>query len=459
MERKIFFTIIFASWLLSLTATVTAQTEEELSSMPKGPLLLTSVTPEQFNADYWVSRLPNPEKILKTPEELELLNENTRAMVRDQIDIFKMPMKRDGRSVRELLELQYNMIKRRILFAVDDSYIPKSLFEQEIKPVTQWEKVPDQIQIRWGAAVRPASVRALPTDVKMLEEKGDIEFDQLQFTLIKLWTPVAVLHESSDGGWYFIQAPYTRGWVKSEDIALFPTRDELKKYVRSKSFLVVTGESNPIYPTSDLKNPIQMPSMGTILPLAAQTGAIHVLWLPKRGASGEVILGKGYVSRNSDVSKGYLPFTQRNVIRQAFKMLGARYGWGGTYNGRDCSGFTQDVFLTLGVDMPRGSKEQGFTGTQLGWFNYKEDAEAKTEALRSAVPGITILRLPKHQMLYLGEINRQFYVIHSTWAERYSMTSDAKNRINQVVVSDLTLNGQSYLGSLFDRIIEISDVD
>ena len=109
--------------------------------------------------------------------------------------------------------------------------------------------------------------------------------------------------------------------------------------------------------------------------------------------------------------------------------------------------------------MPRGSKEQGFTGTQLGWFNYKEDSEAKSEVLRPAVPGITILRMPKHLMLYLGQVNGQHYVIHSTWAERYSMTSDAKNRINQIVVSDLSLNGRSYLGSLFDRIISMNEID
>ena len=457
MKRKIFFKMIVVLWLFSLTAG--AQTQEELPPLPQGPFLLSSTTPEQLHPDYWINRLPDADKILKTPEELEVLNENTRAMVRDQIDIFRMSAKRSGREIRELLELQYNMIKGRILFGVDDSYIPKSLFEQEIKPVMQWEKVPDQIKIRWGAAVRPASVRALPTDVKMLEEKGDIEFDQLQFTLIKLWTPIAVFHESSDGQWYFIQAPYTRGWVRSKDIALFSTRDELRKYVKSNSFLTVTGESITVYPSPDSQNSIFTPSMGTILPLAGQTSETYVVQLPKRSAEGKVVLGKGYVSRKADVSEGYLPFTQRNIIRQAFKMLGARYGWGGTYNGRDCSGFTQDVFLTVGVDMPRGSKEQGFTGTQLGWFNYKEDAEAKSEVLRSAVPGITILRMPKHLMLYLGQINSQHYVIHSTWAERYSMTSDAKNRINQVVVSDLTLNGKSYLGSLFDRIISMNEIN
>ena len=431
---------------------------EDLPPLPKGPLLLTNVTPDQLNPDYWINRLTEPDQILKTPEELEVLNEDTRAIVRDQIDIFKIPLAKRGESVRELLELQYNTIKNRILFGADDVLIPKDLFEQMIKPVMQWETVPDQIQIRWGAAVKPASVRALPTDVKMLEQKGDIEFDQLQFTLIKSWTPVAVLHVSADGRWFFIQGAYTRGWVKSEDIALFPSRNELKKYAKPDSFLVVTGESNPIYSDPQLQDPIQTPSMGTLLPLAEETREAYIVWLPHRTVEGSVVLEKGFVDRNSEVSKGYLPFTQRNIIRQAFKLLASRYGWGGTYNGRDCSAFTQDIFLTVGVDMPRGSKEQSFVGTQLGWFDYKGETEAKLAALQSAVPGITILRMPHHMMLYLGQENGQFYAIHCTWAERYSMTSDAKNRINQVVVSDLTLNGRSHLGSLFDRIISINEI-
>ena len=78
---------------------------------------------------------------------------------------------------------------------------------------------------------------------------------------------------------------------------------------------------------------------------------------------------------------------------------------------------------------------------------------------QGATPEVTLLRMPMHQMIYLGQIDGRFYVIHSTWAERVSMTSDEKNRINQVVLSDLSLNGKSYLGSLFDRIIMISEIE
>lgn len=388
-----------------------------------------------------------------------MLNEDIHREISQQVDLFRLETRRAGKPIRDQLQLEYRTVKGRILYGVDGQRIPQSIFEQEIKPLVQWRKVPASIPMRWGVAARPASVRALPSDVKMLEAVGDIEFDQLQFTLIKLWTPVGIFHESSDGNWYYVQAPYARGWVKARDIALFPTRDQLKKFVKADSFLVVTGESIPVFRDPALQTVSQNPSMGTFLPLAGKTENAYLLWMPIRQSNGPVLLRHAYVDFQSDVSVGFLPFTQRNVIRQSFKLLGARYGWGGTYNGRDCSGFTHDIFLTMGLDMPRGSKEQGFVGTQLNHFRYKEDTEAKLAFLKAAVPGITLMRMPKHQMLYLGQENGQFYAIHSTWAERISMTSDEKNRINQVVVSDLSLNGNSYLGSLFDRIISMNEID
>ncbi len=445
--------------VLILSAPAALHADDDWPPLPKGPLLLTSVKPEQLKADYWIAKLSGPDRVLKTPEQLKVLNDETYAMVKDQMDIFKLPLKRKGQVIREVIEQEYETVSGRKLFGVDDAYILKDFFENEIKPIEQRDQIPAQIQMKWGAAVRAASVRALPTEVKMLEKKADVEFDQLQFTQIKTWTPVGIFHTSSDGKWFYLQAPYARGWVKAEDIAVFPSRDELKKVLHRKSFIVVTGESVPVYPDENFENEIQAPSMGAILPLAGKTEKSYVVWLPFRKEDGSAVLRKKYIRLTDDVSTDFPAFTQKNIITQAFKLLSARYGWGGMYNGRDCSGFTQDVFLSLGVAMPRSSKGQSFIGAQLGYYEYKGDAEAKKEMLNRAVPGITILRMPHHMMIYLGQENGQYYVIHCTWAERYSMTSDDKNRINQVVVSDLNLNGRSYLGPLFDRIISANEID
>jgi len=199
--------------------------------------------------------------------------------------------------------------------------------------------------------------------------------------------------------------------------------------------------------------------MGTLLPIAGKDELSFVIDMPIRGADGDAILRQYYVSRTSDVHEGFPAFSQRNIIRQAFKLLGARYGWCGMYNGRDCSGFTHDVFLSLGVDLPRDSDQQALVGTQLGHFEPHEGADQKTGALRVGTPAITLLKMPLHMMLYLGEVDGRHFVIHSTWAERISMTSDEKRRINQVIVSDLSLNANSYLGSLFDRTISINELN
>ena len=445
--------------LVSLTSSARA---EDLPPMPQGPLILTTVKQEMLSPDYWISRIPDADVLLKTPEQMAEFNDDIHAMIRDCVDMFKIGSTKSGQSVRDQIELEYKAIRGRGLYDSRNLVWPKTYFDENIKPVIQTAKVPAKIQIRWGVATRATSVRALPTTVKMFEKKDDPEFDMLQFTLIKLWTPVGILHESSDGKWVYLQAPYTRGWVRKKDIAMFANRSDIKKFVKPanpKSFLMVTGDHIPVFSDPAVQSVSQMVSMGTILPIKSKETNNYVVWLPHRKEDGGVRLGKGYVRVTSDVSVGFLPYTKRNVIEQAFKLLGARYGWGGTYGGRDCSGFTHDVLLTFGIDMPRGSKQQGFVGTQINHFKPFEDAEGKVAAIRSAMPGLTLLRMPSHQMLYLGEVNGEFYAIHCTWAERISMTSDEKNRINQVVVSDLTLNGNSRIGSLFDRIISVNELN
>jgi hypothetical protein len=444
---------------LTITTLAVRAAAEKLPALPKGPLLLTSVTPEQLKPEFWTRRLLNADVPLKTPEELARFNKEIHAMVPERVNVFELPLARAGRPIQNQLQFEYDTVKGRILFGVNDKRIPKNVFEQNIKPVMALEKIPKQIKLKWGVAIQSTDVRALPSTVKMIEEVGDTEFDQLQFTLIKVWTPVAIFHASKDGKWLYVQAPYVRGWVRAIDIATFTNRSELKRWSDPDDFLVVTGAKVSVFLDKNFSQLYLEPSMGARLPLGGQSENSYVVWVPLRKADGKAVLRRSFVRRDSDVSVGFLPFTQRHIIEQAFKLLGARYGWGGMYKGRDCSGFTHDVYLSLGVDMPRDSKQQGFVGTQLGHFAPFQDEGAKLAALGAGAPGITLLRMPMHIMLYLGELDGKYYIIHSTWAERVSMSSDEKVRINQVVVSDLSMNGNSYLGSLFDRTVSINELN
>ncbi len=453
MNRGKFFFILF----LSLTTAFPVWADDgPLPPLPQGPLLLTSDRPEQLNPEYWIQKLPNANKVLKTPADIKALNQDIHAMIKDCVQVFKIGANKKGSAVKDFIALQYKAVRGRGLYDLQNNVVPPGYFDANVKDNLNLEAIPGTIHVRWGVASYPVRVRALPTDIKLMEKKDDPEFDMLQFTRLKLWDPVAVYHTSKDGKWVYIQSPYTRGWAEASGISIFSSRENIQK--RLSKHLVVLAESVPVFKDPELTRPWVRASMGSILAFEGKHGGVYTVTRPVRGKNGGLILSKGYIPANADVSAEFLPFTQANIIRQAFKLLGARYGWAGMYFGRDCSGFIQDTYLPFGIDMPRGSMEQVFVGTQLGHFEYKADAGAKLEVLHGATPGVTLLRMPHHQMIYLGEENQQFYVIHCTWAERYSMTSDDKNRINQVVVSDLNLNGKSYIGSLFDRIISISEI-
>ena len=54
------------------------------------------------------------------------------------------------------------------------------------------------------------------------------------------------------------------------------------------------------------------------------------------------------------------------VIKEATKFLGVPYLWGGiTSSGCDCSGLVQTVFATVGIKLPRDTKDQATTGNSI----------------------------------------------------------------------------------------------
>lgn len=76
------------------------------------------------------------------------------------------------------------------------------------------------------------------------------------------------------------------------------------------------------------------------------------------------------------------------VIKTGKSYLGTPYKWGGTSrSGIDCSGLIQNSYKSIGIDLPRVSKEQSKEGKKKGWegirpgdlvyFKFKEKGQKK----------------------------------------------------------------------------------
>ncbi|QDP01697.1 SH3 domain-containing protein [Thalassotalea sp. PS06] len=317
--------------------------------------------------------------------------------------------------------------------------------------------------VRFAIVVKRTSLRTYPTLDRVFNAKMDLDLDRFQETGAFPGEPLAVVHTSTDGEWHFVRSYNYRAWVQNKDIA-FAERTQVEDFIADKNRLVVTGDKvfttfNPSMPQT---SEVQL-DMGVSLPLISHsdygkyqlhghnpyTG--HIVLLPTRNADGNLKLEPTLIPRKADVNIGYLPFTQENVINQAFKFLGERYGWGHDYNGRDCTGFVGEIYKTFGILMPRNSGQQGkdVYGENIRFAKSVKPAQ-KLADLENLQVG-DLLYLPGHVAMFLGYDQGKPFIIHDVYGLGY--VDDKGNQVtgilNGVSVTPL-LPFKGYIKSLYN---------
>jgi hypothetical protein len=165
-----------------------------------------------------------------------------------------------------------------------------------------------------------------------------------------------------------------------------------------------------------------------------------VIELPTRDADGKLRLEPALLQKNTDTQGDYLPLTRANIVRQAFKFLGERYGWGHAYDARDCSGFVSDVYSSMGVRMPRNTRDQSVSaGLDHRIFGAGDDQKARLAAVQALEAG-DLVYIPGHVMMAIGSIDGVPYVIHDTTGLSYRAKDATRVHVdlNEVSVSPLT---------------------
>ena len=415
------------------------------------PSLLPNTKPEMKTAGYWISRNPYPDKLIMTPKEIKCFNTYIRDELKLVKDISNYPQTMEREEILTLLEKTFHYIVKKHYYKANGKKASFNFFKK-IKENMNLSSIPEKINVCFGFIVRYANQRLLPTNQALYRKKGDIEFDRLQNSALDIGTPLAILHISKDKKWYFVESPLSIGWVEVDKVAIC-SLEELKQYLNPDKFIVVIKPKADIFLNPSLTFHYGYVRMGVKFPLKKEDKEIVEIIIPKRKKDGTLKLILAYMKKK-DVHKGYLPYTPRNIIEQAFSLLNAPYGWGGMYGEQDCSRFIQEIFATVGINMPRNSTDQAKVGELIARFDEKTKEEEKIKIILSrAIGGITTLRLKGHIMLYLGSVNGRPYVIHETWGyKEKGFLRDRVRVINKVVISDLSLGKDSKNGSLLKRI-------
>ncbi|MCR4655459.1 MAG: SH3 domain-containing protein [Lachnospiraceae bacterium] len=458
LQKTITFTIIL-SMLIPVNAFANVPTMQEVSE-------------KMLDPDHWVEDSEEADELLADRDEIERLNESFLSCEdcnMNDLDSFDAAF--DGESANlgrwkstmtglagyldgKHYDSSGNIITGRyvdrILQNLDD---PGAIKEQDTQ---------------YGICVRRSDVRAYPTELIIADDPGDNDFDNVQISGIRVGEPVIVRGGSTDGRYYYCFTSCVSGWIPADDIAICRSRDE---WLRAWHFpedktLVVT--SSKIYLEQSNTSPglsQMMLTMGTVLeriePYECEETITnrssyynYPVWIPARDESGMYEREQALVSAHNGISEGFLPLTGRNILTQAYEMLGDTYGWGGMLSSADCSGYIRDVYKCFGFELPRNTTWQSAMPVLKYDLSVAED-EDKKELFNELPPG-TILFFKGHEMLYLGHEGDNYYVISSS-SSLMDQDSGEKVRVRSVIINSLDdtkrANGNTWMEDLYEAAV------
>ena len=418
------------------------------------PSELSATQRQMKTPGFWIARHPSPDLIIMNAQEIIQFNRHVQNDLKLTKDLLDLPAEFSGDELVKEWNDAINKFKIQSLYAANGRH-PEGAFWDEVRTKMTKVQMPEKVTPAYGFIVHYADQRLLPTREGLYAKPGDIDFDELQNSTLDVGTPVAVLSSRSDGQWYYVEAPLSAGWVEKDKITL-TDRGKVEDDLNDKDFVVVTKAKADIFLNQEMTEYYDYARMGSKFRIGEGTydnGTVSV-WVPTQAQDGLLIFKEGFMKQD-DVHQGYLSYTPRTMIEQAFELLNEPYGWGGMYGEQDCSAFLDEIFSTAGIVLPRNSADQRKSGVVLAQFNDETDQE-KLAMLKKAVGGVTLLGMKGHILLYLGVVNDRPYAIHSVWAYREPGGKVDRIRvINRVAVSDLFLGEGSKNGSLLKRLKEV----
>lgn len=396
--------------------------------------------PDPLDVATWIARCPDADRVLADADAVARHNRRMLDLDRSVNDLESLPSVVDRAIVADRVRRRSSLPQGPLVYG--DGTPASDGDRGRWTESLGLDDLPDTVSPRFGLVVRRAALRRFPTRERVHASVRTTDIDQFQESAFFPGTPVAAVHSSADGAWCYVIGPTYDAWMESDAIG-FGDRETVLGYAAEASRVVVAARAETVFvPDMPAISRLAL-DMGTTLPEdrswspheavhGQSPTAAHVVRVPTRSADGTLRIVPALVPRSAGTHAGPLPATRAAVLRQAFAFLGERYGWGHDFSARDCSGFVCDVYRSLGILLPRNTRDQAVSPA-LATIPLPAGMprDGRDAAVRDLLPGDLVFT-GRHVMIVLGHDQNGAWVIHDTHDGRVNGIS-----ANGVVVQPL----------------------
>jgi len=253
-------------------------------------------------------------------------------------------------------------------------------------------------------------------------------FDYSQNSAVHINTPIIISHYSIDKLWVYAQTSFASGWIKIEDIAF--TTPRFQKKFKNGNYAITVKDNLTL---KDENGDVSLVKMGSIFPIDPKTKKYI---RAKKDQKGFAYISYITVNDVDIIAQKPIKFNSYNLAYISKQLVGEPYGWGGKENCRDCSALTRDFFSPFGIYLPRNSRQQALAGAESISLRGL-DADTKKETIVNyAKPFRSMLFVPGHITLYLGEKKGEPIILHNYWGVR--LNDGSKKVMGRAVITTTT---------------------
>ena len=253
-------------------------------------------------------------------------------------------------------------------------------------------------------------------------------FDYSQNSSVHINTPIILSHYSLNKQWIYAQTSFASGWIKVNDIAFVST--EFQENFQNDNYSITVKDNLDL---SDDNGHISLVKMGSIFPIEPTSKKYLIA---KRNSKGYATFSQVTVNDVDIIAHKPIKFNAHNLAYISKQLVGEPYGWGGKAKTRDCSALTRDFFSPFGVYLPRNSRQQANEGAEFISLKGLDTSTKKQTILENAKPFRSMLFVPGHITLYLGEKQGEPIILHNYWGVR--LNDGSKRVMGRAIITTTT---------------------